>query len=57
MRPIRTEAKVVELEVEVVEPATPDLQAVETGEHEEESKQAHYHGRQGQSEFEGCYRG
>ena len=57
MRPIRTEVKAAESEVEVVKPATPDLQAVEACKHEEESKQAHYHGRQGQSEFEGCYPG
>ena len=56
-RPIRTEVKAAESEVEVVKPATPDLQAVEACKHEEESKQANYHGRQGQSEFEGCYPG
>ena len=54
-RPIRTEAKAAEPEVKVVKPATLDLQEVKAGEHEEESKQAHYHRRQRQSKFEGCY--
>ena len=41
MRPIHIEAKAAEAEVEVVEAATPDLQAVEAGEHEEGSSCQH----------------